>query len=94
METGGAERLAAEQRAWGLIDRPFDAARWHVHDVGSVNLLASHGVAVRERAMTVGHGRADHLVNVDQCPAGVTEAKPQGTMLSGSSGSRRGTPPA
>ncbi|MGL5928095.1 MAG: DEAD/DEAH box helicase family protein, partial [Dermatophilaceae bacterium] len=83
METGGAGRLAAEQRARVLIDRQLDAAGWHVQDAGSVNLFAGQGVAVRERVMKTGHGRADYLLHVDKRPVGVIEAKPQGTTLSG-----------
>ncbi len=77
------ERLAAEARARVLIDRQLEAAGWHVQDARDINLFAGPGVAVRERAMRAGHGRADYLLYVDQRAAGVLEAKPAGTTLSG-----------
>ena len=39
------------------------------------------GVAVREFVLEKGHGRVDYLLFVDGQPAGVIEAKPEGTTL-------------
>ncbi|WP_199506333.1 DEAD/DEAH box helicase family protein [Geodermatophilus sp. TF02-6] len=76
-------RLAAEQRARGLIDTQLEAAGWVVQDRAESNLYAGQGVAVRESVMAPGHGRADYLLYVDRRAVGVIEAKPQGTTLSG-----------
>ena len=46
-----------------------------------LNLGASRGVAVREFPLQT--GEADYLLFVDRNPAGVIEAKPEGTTLSG-----------
>jgi type I restriction enzyme R subunit len=77
------ERLAAEQRARVLIDAQLEAAGWSVQDRREMNLFAGQGVAVRESIMAPGHGRADYLLYVDKRAAGVIEAKPVGTPLSG-----------
>jgi type I restriction enzyme, R subunit len=77
------ERLAAEQRARVLIDRQLADAGWVVQSRAGLNLFAGPGVAVRERIMAPGHGRADYLLYVDQRAVGVIEAKPEGTPLSG-----------
>ena len=88
------DRLAAEQRARVLIDRPLTEGGWVVQDrrdldlfagqgVAVRSLFAGQGVAVREVIMTKGHGLADYLLYVDLMAVGVVEAKPQGTPLSG-----------
>jgi type I restriction enzyme, R subunit len=76
-------RLQAEQRARMLIDRQLGDAGWIVQDRKELSLFAGPGVAVRETIMAKGHGRVDYLLYVDQRVAGVIEAKPQGTTLSG-----------
>jgi type I restriction enzyme R subunit len=77
------ELLAAEQRARVLIDRQLSDSGWFVQSRSGLNLFAGPGVAVRETIMAPGHGRADYLLYVDQRAVGVTEAKPEGTPLSG-----------
>ncbi|WP_199733220.1 hypothetical protein [Micromonospora sp. BL1] len=76
-------RLQAEQRARVLIDRQLRDAGWLVQDRSETNLFPGAGVAVREAIMAKGHGRVDYLLHVDQRVAGVIEAKPEGTPLSG-----------
>src|SRR3982751_4090885 len=83
--TASAEdlRLQAEQRARVLIDRQLRDAGWVVQDRADVNLFAGPGIVVREMVMAKGHGRVDYLLYVDRAVAGVIEAKPEGTPLSG-----------
>jgi type I restriction enzyme, R subunit len=84
MSTGDeALRLAAEQRARGLIDQQLTQAGWKVQDKKDLNLFAGPGIAVREVVMKPGHGRVDYLLYVDKAVVGVVEAKPVGTTLSG-----------
>lgn len=67
-----------------MIDRQLVAAGWSVQDRKTLNLFASErGIAVREVIMKPGHGRVDYLLYVDKAVAGVIEAKPMGTPLSG-----------
>ncbi|CCH74381.1 hypothetical protein BN11_430021 [Nostocoides australiense Ben110] len=66
-----------------LIDRQLADAGWSVQDKTNLNLFASDGVACREVVMKAGHGRADYLLYVDRKVVGVTQAKPEGTTLSG-----------
>ena len=54
-----------------------------MQDVAAVNLYASSGVAVREFPLKSGHGTADYLLYVNQKAAGVVEAKPEGSTLTG-----------
>ena len=72
------EALARE-----TIDAALRAAGWVVQDVAQVNLGAGRGVAVREFPLKTGHGFADYLLFVDGKAAGVIEAKPEGTTLTG-----------
>jgi len=83
MTDGDATRLQAEQRARVLIDAQLSAAGWVVQDLSDLNLFAGPGIAVRERIMAAGHGRADYLLYVERRACGVIEAKPVGTTLSG-----------
>ena len=72
-----------EEEAREIIDASLDAAGWEVQDTDSVNLAAGRGVAVREYPLKTGHGSADYLLYVDSQAAGVVEAKPVGTTLTG-----------
>ena len=72
-----------EEQARINIDRLLEQAGWVVQDRGDVNLYAGRGVAVREFELKPGHGTADYLLYVDQKAAGVVEAKPEGTTLTG-----------
>ena len=75
--------MTPEQQARANIDKLLEQAGWSVQDAGSVNLYAASGVAVREFRLKPGHGAADYLLYVDQKAAGVVEAKPEGSTLTG-----------
>jgi len=73
--------MKPEERARQKIDQLLEAAGWIVQDYRQVNLRASLGVAVRDLPLKT--GPADYVLFVDARPAGVIEAKPFGTTLSG-----------
>jgi hypothetical protein len=73
--------LAQEARARMAIDAQLAAAGWLVQGAKSANVAAGPGVAVREFVLQKGHGRVDYLLFLDGQPAGVIEAKPEGTTL-------------
>jgi type I restriction enzyme, R subunit len=73
--------LAREARARLEIDKQLVAAGWSVQSQKSLNLSASPGVAVREFTLEKPHGRVDYLLFLSGQPAGVIEAKPEGTTL-------------
>lgn len=73
--------MKPEELARKKIDELLDAAGWVIQDVKDLNLSASLGVAVREFPMKSGF--ADYLLFIDKKAAGVIEAKPEGTTLSG-----------
>jgi type I restriction enzyme, R subunit len=73
--------LAREARARVAIDRQLAAAGWLVQASDRADVTAGTGVAVREFVLEKGHGRVDYLLFVNGQPAGVIEAKPEGTTL-------------
>ena len=73
---------APEAEAREQIDRLLHAAGWSVQDSRSVDIHAVRGVAIREFALP-GYGFADYLLYIDAKAAGVIEAKPVGTTLTG-----------
>ena len=73
--------LAREAKARKNIDRQLDAAGWIVQSASQANVSAGPGVAIREFVLEKGHGRVDYLLFVNGQPAGVIEAKPEGTTL-------------
>ena len=75
--------MTPEQEARVNIDRLLGQAGWSVQNADSINLYASCGVAVREFPLKSGHGTADYLLYVNQKTAGVVEAKPEGSTLTG-----------
>ena len=75
--------MTPEQEARVNIDRLLEQAGWSVQNTDSINLYASSGVAVREFPLKSGHGTADYLLYVNQKAAGVVEAKPEGSTLTG-----------
>ena len=75
--------MTPEQQARVNIDKLLEQAGWDVQDAGSVNPYAGCGVAVREFPLKSGHGTADYLLYVNQKAAGVIEAKPEGSTLTG-----------
>src|SRR6266498_124270 len=79
--SGEDDYLAREARARKEIDRQLAAAGWKVQSQKALNVSAGPGVAVREFALEKGHGRVDYLLFLNGQPAGVIEAKPEGTTL-------------
>jgi type I restriction enzyme R subunit len=79
--SGEHDYLAREAKARIQIDRQLDAAGWVVQSQEALNLTAGPGVAVREFTLEKPHGRVDYLLFLDGQPAGVIEAKPEGTPL-------------
>ena len=75
--------VTPEQEAHVNIDRLLEQAGWSVQNADSINLYAGNGVAVREFPLRSGHGKADYLLYVNQKAAGVVEAKPEGSTLTG-----------
>ena len=75
--------MTPEEQARVNIDWLLEQAGWDVQDADSINLYASSGVAVREFLLKTGHGKADYLLYVNQKAAGVVEAKPEGSTLTG-----------
>ena len=73
--------MTPEQSARQNIDQLLTAAGWTIQDRDQMNLGASQGVAVREFQMA--SGPTDYLLFIDRKAAGVIEAKPEGTTLSG-----------
>jgi len=73
--------LAREAKARVEIDKQLAAAGWKVQRQKALNLSAGPGVAVREFTLEKPHGRVDYLLFLNGQPAGVIEAKPQGTPL-------------
>ena len=70
-----------EELARFNIDKLLAQCGWVVQDLGSLNLYAGLGIAVREYPLQT--GEADYLLFVDRKAVGVIEAKPEGTTLSG-----------
>ena len=75
--------MTPEEQARVSIDYLLEQAGWTVQDATALNLYASRGVAVREFALKPGHGSADYLLYVNQKAAGIVEAKPEGSTLTG-----------
>ena len=77
------KNMTPEEKARVNIDRLLEQAGWSVQNADSINLYAGSGVAVREFPLRSGHGKADYLLYVNQKAAGVVEAKPEGSTLTG-----------
>ena len=76
--------MKPEEKARKHIDKLLTAAGWQIQDYQKLNLGVSLGVAVREFPLST--GPADYLLFIDRKAAGVVEAKPEGTTLSGVAG--------
>jgi type I restriction enzyme R subunit len=63
------------------IDKHMAAAGWVVQSQDALNLSVGPGIAVREFTLDKPHGRVDYLLFIHGKPAGVIEAKPEGTTL-------------
>src|ERR1035441_751385 len=79
--SGEHDYLAREARARVQIDKQLASAGWKVQGQETLNLGAGPGVAVREFTLEKPHGRVDYLLFLNGQPAGVIEAKPEGTPL-------------
>jgi type I restriction enzyme R subunit len=79
--SGEHDYLAREAKARVQIDKQLAAAGWVVQSQEALNLGAGSGVAVREFTLEKPHGRVDYLLFLNGQPAGVIEAKPEGTPL-------------
>jgi type I restriction enzyme R subunit len=77
----GQDYLAREAKARVQIDKQLAAAGWAVQSQEALNLGAGSGVAVREFTLEKPDGRVDYLLFLNGQPAGVIEAKPEGTPL-------------
>ncbi len=79
--------MKPEEEARKRIDDLLTSAGWIVQDFRDLDLSIGMGVAVREFPLkSGGPGRppsADYLLFVDRMAAGILEAKPAGTTLSG-----------
>ena len=75
--------MTPEQLAREKIDQQLESAGWVLQDVGTLNLAAGRGIAVREFPLASGYGFADYLLYVDRKAVGVAEAKSEGTTLTG-----------
>jgi type I restriction enzyme R subunit len=73
--------LAREAKARKKIDEQLVAAGWVVQGKDEIDVDAARGVASREFVLEKPHGRVDYLLFLDGQPAGVIEAKPDGTTL-------------
>jgi len=73
--------MKPEEKARQNIDHLLESAGWEVQDIRELNLGASLGVAIREFPLK--SGPVDYLLFADRIAAGVVEAKPEGTTLSG-----------
>ena len=81
MGAGSDAYRPREGRARVNIDEQLGAAGWLVQDAKHAAVTAGPGVAVREFVLERPHGRVDYLLFLDGQPAGVIEAKPEGTTL-------------
>lgn len=73
--------MRPEEKTRQKIDQLLIAAGWQVQDLQQLNLGAAPGVAVREFPLK--SGLADYLLFINRKAAGIIEAKPEGTTLSG-----------
>jgi type I restriction enzyme, R subunit len=75
--------ITPEQQARLQIDNYLKQAGWVVQNYRQMDLTAGQGVAVREVALTSGHGSADYVLYVDRKAVGIVEAKKEGVTLTG-----------
>lgn len=73
--------MKPEAQARQIIDQLLSDAGWQVQDNQQINLGAGLGIAVREYPLKSGF--ADYLLFINRKAAGVIEAKPVGSTLSG-----------
>jgi len=80
---GEHDYLAREAKARVQIDKQLAAAGCVIQSQNALNLSAGPGVAVREFTLEKPYGRVDYILILflNGQPAGVIEAKPEGTTL-------------
>src|SRR2546429_287425 len=78
-----SQRATPEREAREKIDVALASSGWILQDRPTMDVRAARGVAVREFALSPGHGFADYLLFVDGKAAGAVEAKPVGHTLTG-----------
>src|SRR5436309_857090 len=71
-----------EQLAREKIDKLLTECDWEIQNRSTINLSASHGVALRE-ALLKGRDEVDYLLFVNGKAIGTVEAKPEGFTLTG-----------
>src|SRR5437870_3783470 len=71
-----------EDRAREKIDKLLTECGWEIQNRRTINLSASHGIALRE-ALLKGRDEVDYLLFVDGKAIGTVEAKPEGHTLIG-----------
>ena len=79
--TPGEPTMTPEGLAREQIDAQLRAAGWVIQNAKEINLGAAPGVAVREFQGRT--GPADYVLFIEGKVAGIIEAKPEGTTLSG-----------
>ena len=75
-----------EDQAREHIDQALEQAGWRVQDYKSANLRAARGVVLRNFPLQSGHGFADYLLYLVQCPINIltyTSRRPYGSLHEG-----------
>jgi len=72
-----------EDKAREQIDGMLEQAGWAVQDFDKADIHSYPGVVIRYFPLKSGHGTADYLFYIEGKAAGVIEAKPAGTTLTG-----------
>lgn len=75
--------MTPEGRARINIDNLLEQAGWSLRDAGAVNLHVRNGVEGREFRLKPDYGTVNFLLYVNHNAAGVVEAKPEGSTLTG-----------
>ena len=72
-----------EDKAREEIDKMLEQAGWAVQDFDKTDIHSHPGVVIRYFPLKSGHGKADYLFYIEGKAAGVIEAKPAGSTLTG-----------
>src|SRR4030066_462972 len=72
-----------EDKAREEIDKMLEQAGWAVQDFDKADIHSYPGVVIRYFPLKSGHGTADYLFYIEGKAAGVIEAKPAGSTLTG-----------
>jgi len=74
---------SAENAARLQIDAMLQSAGWILQDPKDINVQAGRGVVIRYFRLKHPFGEADYVLFIDGIAAGIVEAKPEGTTLTG-----------